>query len=592
MGRLSIPLVPEGPVRRFYERLHALHLAADRPSMRALQRATRTPRRPHGINSTSIHAAFTRPRLARWEVVREIVRLLDGDVAEFTELWQRARRFELSAESDLPVCPPQPAPDTGPPAAPALDGPPAAVARAGRPATEASPDGPLPRELPPDVTPFLGRDRQLARLDALLAPAAGTAGPTHGTAGPPVIALLTGAAGVGKTALAVHWAHRIAGRFPDGQLYADLNGWDSGPPVGPAEVLTGFLAALGDDPVRLPADLAGRAARYRTLLADRSVLILLDNAGSAEQVRPLLPGTGRCLVAVTSRDDLADLVARSGARRLPVAPLPAESARHLLRALCPRHADADPETVDELVRRCAGLPLALRLAAERLTAPVWQPGGVPGRLGCAPDVEDAYPADQLRASVGWSFRRLPAPAARLGWQFALHPGSCADTYALAALAGTDVATTVALIEALLRANLCVRVAPGRYALHLPARAYGRERSERPELAGPARAALRRLLDHYLTIGARASALLRLAECPEGSAWRIGSAGWPSGTVTWWAEDGGLGQTPVLSDRAGARAWLDVERSNLSAMVDRSRALGWEREADELAAVLAGAPTAS
>ncbi|MFF3852914.1 NB-ARC domain-containing protein [Micromonospora sp. NPDC002575] len=327
--------MPAGPLADFYDRLHALHLAAGQPSVRRLQQLTRAERRPRGINPTSIHAAFVRPRLARWEVVGEIVRVLGGDIEEFATLWRRANRCQ--SHDDGPAGPPpHPRPWTPPDATP------------------------VPRELPPDVLPFTGRGPVRAALDGLLVEGA--------TRAAMMTVLLTGSTGIGKSGLAVHWAHRAADRFPDGQLYADLRGDNPAQPPTPVEVLTAFLNALGVATADLPVTPAALAARYRTRMSGRRMLVLLDNASTVGQVRPLLPGSPGCLVLVTSRDGLAELVVRHGARRLELGPLSAEAGVELLRGLIGDRVDADPESAYDLVRRCGGRPLALRVAAERMTA--------------------------------------------------------------------------------------------------------------------------------------------------------------------------------------------------------------------------------
>ncbi|MEV0128633.1 helix-turn-helix domain-containing protein, partial [Dactylosporangium sp. NPDC050688] len=261
----------------------------------------------------------------------------------------------------------------------------------------------VPRQLPADVPAFTGRTAPLAALDALLGagfdtdlragfdagfdanPRAGfDAGSNAGLGGTPGhgaprVVLITGTAGVGKTALAVHWAHRIAGRFPDGQLHVDLRGYDPQQPADPGDALAGFLRGLGVPASGIPATTAERAARYRTEVAGRRLLVLLDNASSADQVRPLLPGTGPGMVVVTSRDALGGLVARDGAHPVHLSRLDRADSRALLRRLTGPGADAG--TVDLLARRCAGLPLALRVAATRLPeSPRTGPpgGGSPG----------------------------------------------------------------------------------------------------------------------------------------------------------------------------------------------------------------------
>lgn len=203
-------------------------------------------------------------------------------------------------------------------------------------------NGHVPRELPAEVSEFTGRAGELAELDRLLTD-------------PARKVVLSGVAGVGKTALAVRWGHTVTSAFPDGCLYVDLCG------VGPDEVLARFLRTLGAE---VPEGQAEREARYRSTLAGRRMLIVLDNARDAEQVRPLLPGTGVCFVVVTSRDRLSELVARSGARRIGLDPLPPPDAAALLRKLVGPRVDADPVAAGRLARYCCYLPLALRVVAE------------------------------------------------------------------------------------------------------------------------------------------------------------------------------------------------------------------------------------
>ena len=215
----------------------------------------------------------------------------------------------------------------------------------------------IPRQLPAVVRCFVGRVAELKALHAVLdqAPVA---------AGTVVISAISGTAGVGKTALAVYWAHRVADRFPGGQLYVNLRGYSPGRPVSAEDALAGFLRALGVPGQDIPAGPDERAARYRSLLAGRRVLVLLDNAGSPGQVRPLLPGASACLAVVTSRDSLAGLVAREGAERLDLDLLPLADAVDLLRGLVGSRVDADQGAAAALAGLCERLPLALRVAAE------------------------------------------------------------------------------------------------------------------------------------------------------------------------------------------------------------------------------------
>jgi transcriptional regulator with XRE-family HTH domain len=231
----------------------------------------------------------------------------------------------------------------------------------------------VPAQLPADVPAFTGRSAELAELDTLLAgpgPPTPARGPRTQKEGEEtesaavVISAVSGTAGVGKTALAMHWAHRARGRFPDGQLYVNLRGYDPDLPISPADALAGFLSALGVAGHDIPLGLDDRAARYRTEITDRRILIVLDNAASVEQVRPLLPGSPSCAVLVTSRDSLAGLVAVHGAHRLDLDLLPPAEARALLRRLIGPRVDAEPAAAATLATLCARLPLALRVAAE------------------------------------------------------------------------------------------------------------------------------------------------------------------------------------------------------------------------------------
>lgn len=191
-----------------------------------------------------------------------------------------------------------------------------------------------------------------------------------------MVSAVSGTAGVGKTALAVHWAHQSHHRFPDGELYVDLRGYDPDQPVDPADALAGFLRSLGVDGADIPIALAERSARFRTLLADKRMLVLLDNAFGTEQVRALLPGGASCFVVVTSRDDLAGLAARHGARRIDLDLMPAGDAVALLRILVGERVEGEPQAAGLLAQRCVRLPLALRIAAELAVArPASQLGG-------------------------------------------------------------------------------------------------------------------------------------------------------------------------------------------------------------------------
>ncbi|WP_412543737.1 BTAD domain-containing putative transcriptional regulator [Longispora sp. K20-0274] len=229
----------------------------------------------------------------------------------------------------------------------------------------------VPAQLPPGVAGFTGRAAQLAQLDVLLGPG-----------GPAAIGSVVGAGGVGKTALAVRWAHRVRDRFPDGQLYADLHGYSGVPPVRPLDALTRFLRALGVPEAAIPTDVDEASALYRSQLADRRVLVVLDNARHPDQVRPLLPGGPGSRALVTSRDRLAGLTARDGARRLVLDVLGPDEAVALLAAVIgPDRVAAEPGAAAELVALCGHLPLAIRITAahlaDRSTPPATPPPAPP-----------------------------------------------------------------------------------------------------------------------------------------------------------------------------------------------------------------------
>ena len=287
-----------------------------------------------------------------------------------------------------------------------------------------APPGVVPRQLPAGAAFFAGREAELKQLDALLGQAVG-GGPDE-PGGAVVISAVAGMAGVGKTALAVHWARNVAGRFPDGQLYVNLRGYDAeGAVVTPEEVTGWFLTALGVPASQIPADAQARSGLYRSVLAGRRVLIVLDNARDAAQVRPLLPGSGGCLVVVTSRSALAGLAAAEGARPLRLGPLAEEEGVRLLAArLGPERVAAEPGAVAGLAAWCGHLPLALAVMAARAAADPGLPLGVlaarlagaagaeataAGAGGAAGGAGDRGPGDQL-APVAVVVARSAEPA--------------------------------------------------------------------------------------------------------------------------------------------------------------------------------------
>jgi DNA-binding SARP family transcriptional activator len=330
-----------------------------------------------------------------------------------------------------------------------------------------------PAQLPPDPAAFAGRTAESEWLTA-------HAGPAAGGAETPSAVLIDGMPGVGKTALAVHWAHRAAHRFPDGQLHVDLRGFDpTRPAVEPEEALRGMLGALGVSAARMPDGLAALSGLYRTLLAGRRVLVVLDDAAGTEQLRPLLPAAPGCLALVTSRHALPGLIA-SGARPLRLEPLSAEDAREALalRFGADRLA-AESRAADEIVARCGRLPLALAAVAARaaglrdlpLTTVAAELRGAHGTLDAfrAPDTT----ADARAAFLG-SYRLLPAESARLFRLLPRHTGPDLTPAGAAALAGLPVRRARLLLGELAEAHLLTEHTPGRYTLHDLLRAFAAE----------------------------------------------------------------------------------------------------------------------
>jgi DNA-binding SARP family transcriptional activator len=367
---------------------------------------------------------------------------------------------------------------------------------------------PVLAQLPPVAADFLGRKTELEELDRLL----------EGRR-PAQVVVVSGTAGVGKTALATHWSYAVRDRFPDGQLYVDLHGFSPHDPVSPLDALGGFLRAMGESDVTIPWDLTERAAKFRTLTDRRKLLIFLDNAATADQVRPLLPGAASCLTVITSRDALDGLVTRDGARRIVLGRMDLADSRELVlqRIGAPASvSNTDGRTeqlIDELIERCARLPLALRITAERLQSRA--AGGLPElvdqlavertRLDL---LETGDEQASVRAVLSWSYRQLSPPAARLfrmcGFH-CLHPGHYLDRYAAAALLATDDIRQVdALLDDLRRRGLLEDVGEGRFLMHDLIRSYAVEMADQLESGSDAR---RRLLDYYLT-GAHRAVTLR------------------------------------------------------------------------------------
>jgi DNA-binding SARP family transcriptional activator/tetratricopeptide (TPR) repeat protein len=420
------------------------------------------------------------------------------------------------------------------------------------PATHATPAGgpppawPAPAQLPAAVDGFAGRVDELSTLDSL-----------GGTA---TVVVIGGTAGVGKTALAVHWAHRRRDRYPDGQLYLNLRGRGPGAPVRPERALGGFLRALGVPAEEIPLDVDEAAARYRTLLAGRRMLVVLDNAAGVDQVRPLLPGAAGCLALVTSRDRLAGLAVRDGARLLRLQTLdPDESAQLLTGLLGERRMAAAGQAAVDLARLCGRLPLALRIAAAQLVRHPERPiaelvdqlrdGDRLAMLEIEGDEQSA-----VRTTFDLSYVGLKPEEQRAFRLAGLLPGTDFTVEAAAALTATPATQVGRSLARLVDAHLLDEPVSGRYLPHDLLRLYAQTLTGTEDAPAERVAALRRLGEFYIRSADAAAARLypqmqRLPLPP------------------------GEGQTMAFTDPAAALAWLEAERGNLVAAAERAAAVG-------------------
>jgi DNA-binding SARP family transcriptional activator/tetratricopeptide (TPR) repeat protein len=417
----------------------------------------------------------------------------------------------LTLARDLPSEPSTGQASTGQPGtATAASG--SGVRAAGNVAREAT--AAVPRLLPAPAARLTGRDSELADLDRILSEAGGD------SPGTVTIAAISGTAGVGKTALAVCWAHRVADRFPDGQLYVNLRGFGpSGSPAAPAEVIRGFLEALGIAPQRVPRGPVAQGELYRSVLAGRRMLIVLDNARDEEQVRPLLPAIPGSLVLVTSRSEMAGLTVANGARPLRLDVLSAAEATQMLtRRVGAARAAAEPDAVLEIAALCSYLPLALAVAAARATVrPRFPLAELAAELRDSRGRLDALDAGDAAASVravfSWSCRLLSPSARRMFELLGLHPGPDISAPAAASLVGTSEPEARRLLAELTRAHLVTEHLPGRYAFHDLLRAYATSQAQAAGNQADLDAAVGRVLDHYLHTAASATSLLNQAQEP-------------------------------------------------------------------------------
>jgi DNA-binding SARP family transcriptional activator/tetratricopeptide (TPR) repeat protein len=431
-----------------------------------------------------------------------------------------------------------------------------------------SPTGPVvPRQLPAVTQHFVGRQEHLVALSGL-------AERTSRTDGAAVVAAISGTAGVGKTALALFWAHKEAGRFPDGQLYVNLRGFDPhSAPVTPDRVLRTLLSGLGVPPGSLQPGLESQAGLYRSLLADQRMLIVLDNARNADQVRPLLPGGPGCLVLVTSRTQLNGLTATAGALPVILDVLTGPEARDLLDRHLPSRVAAEPECADELAGMCARLPLALAIVAARAAARPQVPLAVlVAGLHKAQDrlsvLTAGDSATDVRAIFSYSYRNMSAPTARLFRLLGLHCGPDISAPAAASLAGVPLSQTEEMLNELTGAHLLAEHVLGRYAFHDLLRAYARGQTRKIDTEAERSAALRRVLDHYLHSAYAAALMLNPTRDPVVLATQTAGAA-----------------SEIMPDSVGALAWFEAEHHVLLAAVEQASDAGFDTHAWQIPLVL-------
>ncbi|MGW6016085.1 BTAD domain-containing putative transcriptional regulator [Streptomyces sp. NPDC055210] len=415
----------------------------------------------------------------------------------------------------------------------------------------APPPAPAPAQLPSGLPVFVGRDAELAEMARL------------SSGGTVVVSAIAGMAGVGKTAFAVHWARQVAARFPDGQLYLNLRGFDPvAQPVAPEHALRTLLGSLGEDLRGLPQDLDALSVRYRTLISGKRMLVLLDNARDAAQVRPLLPGTADSLAIVTSRNRLTGLVAVDGAHPLNLDVLtPAEAHALLVRRLGTARVEAEPQAVEEIIDRCARLPLALAITAARAaTRPAFSLASMAAELGDSAALLDAFQdygdtAADARAVFSWSYDALTPEAARLFRLVALHPGPDITLPAAASLIARTAPDTRRLLAELVQAHLLDETTPGRYASHDLLRTYAGELTQTTDPAEERHTARHRMLDHYLHTAHQGTALISLARTLI-----------PLAPVT-----EGVQAEDLAADKAKAMAWFTAEEAVLLGAFKQSAA---------------------
>ena len=426
-----------------------------------------------------------------------------------------------------------------------------------------------PRQLPAAVPDFVGREAELARLTRLL----DEQGQRRAAV---VVAVITGPAGVGKTALVVHWGHRLSDRFPDGELYINLRGDDPGPALRPEEALEWMLRALDVDAEKIPTSVEAKAALYRSLLNGRRVLVVLDNAAGVQQVRPLVPGTPGCVVLVTSRSRLSGFTARDGARRIRLDRLAETEAITLLEQIIGApQVGAEPEAAAIIAAQCDYLPLALRVAAERAaTRPHNSLADVADELSSEQDrldlldTEDEYTG--VRTAFSWSYRALPDSAARAFRLLGLHRGPDMSLAVAAALIDTSPAKARRSLDVLISKHLMEQTARDRFRLHDLLRCYAEERARAEESEQARSDAVRRMLVWYLHTADNARRKL-----------------FPHRLAVRDVRSDASRRPGTFADSIEAQRWCEAERLNLIAAVHLAADAGHDDIAWHLTVVMNG-----
>ncbi|MFJ5035766.1 AfsR/SARP family transcriptional regulator [Streptomyces sp. NPDC088560] len=421
-----------------------------------------------------------------------------------------------------------------------------------------------PHQLPTAMPGFTGRLSEMHRAQSVIAKPEGTR-----------VLTVNGMAGVGKTAFGVKFAHSVAHLFPQGQLYVDLRGYDSAGAVDAGTALRAFLLALGIPPDKIPAELDAQSALYRSVLSDKQLLILLDNARDSEQVRPLLPGPSDCLVIVTARHQLPGLVATHGAHPIILDVLDDREALSLLsNRIGDARVSADLEAAQTIIQHCGRLPLALSIVAARArTYPDFSLSLIAEELKSVRGSLDAFSSGDTgldaRVVFSWSLEVLSPEAALLFRLLALHPGPQITVSAAASLAGLEPRETRSLLVELVRAYLIAECAPSLFQMHDLLRVYAAELSEELDTSEVCGGAVERLFDYFLHSGYSACSEI--------------SAALPDAPAT---KPAARSNAQDFQHETQARAWLDLEHDSLLAAVEVMQEAGYDAHAWQLACYVA------